>query len=381
MAGTFSSHWWPEEEPIYEPDMLRSEVSLEQELAGLCVLKAISRPDSGMQPLGDLDSDGRGTNVSALRVALSLAQDPTTTLHLSEPRIIYGCIKLLKTIKSQRGTIFDELGPGWLCFRLLVIALDTCLLERFDKLEETLALPNQRPNIRAAPHILVSAHLAHGIYSRFDDITAGRCDWVFGWSISPYKPLLSASEALDLMNIIWEDRKLFLRVIYSCVATSRPGLSGLMFLFLRSIAHMKLQPNTNMRIPGARFCELVIRYLLVADKHQRVPMILMCDTETEAFISIGTHIPRHVDPEDSRVISTAFIRQLTAGDDPDILRRREPCTMLRLVPLAIDIKAQSLIPDVVGCIIEYGWFALPTIHEQSNKEPWGVIAIIFEALR
>ncbi|CAE7149945.1 unnamed protein product [Rhizoctonia solani] len=390
MTTTSSFYWWPEEAsapPVYEPDMQRSEISLEQELAGLRVLKAISQSASGIQPLDKPNSDtGRGFDVSALQTALSLAQDPATILHLSDPSIISGCIKLLRTIKNQRGTIFpynNELG--WLCFRLLVIVLDICLLERYDKLEETMVLPNQRPDIRAAPHILASAHLACGVYAQLDAINAGDdCDWVFGWSISSDQPrqklLLPPSEALNLMNIIWEDRKLFLRVLYSCATTSRPVLCGLLFLFSRGLAHMReLRPLANMTILGSRFYELAVRYLLVTDKYQQI-IQLMCDHETQSFIGIGPRVPRHVDSEDSRAILTAFIRRLTAGDDPDILRRREPCTTLRLVPVAIDTEAQNLIPEVVRCIIEYGWSVLPTIEGQLGQAG-GAISLIYEALR
>ncbi|KDN42277.1 hypothetical protein RSAG8_06944, partial [Rhizoctonia solani AG-8 WAC10335] len=275
------THWWPYQgpnHPAYEPDMQRSEISIEEELAGLRALKIISQSSEVQSPIQPNANAGRGIEVSALHSAITLAQDPATIRHLSDPGIISGCIKLLMTMKNRRtGTISpfsNELG--WLCLRLLVITLDICLLERYERLEETLTLSNQRLDIRAAPHILASIHLTCGITAQLDIMDAGGdCDWVFGWSVSSPLPrqtlLLPASETLALINVLWEDRKLFMHSLYSCSPTSRPGLCTLVFMLSRSLVHIRSQLSPDMATLESRLYELGVRYLLVADRNQRSP--------------------------------------------------------------------------------------------------------------
>ncbi|CAE6409245.1 unnamed protein product, partial [Rhizoctonia solani] len=386
MTSTVDPDWLPEEEsPIDEPNMQRFEVPLEEELMGIRVLTSIQSISESFS-LEQLNSDrdaGYEVIEPVLHVVLSFALDPATIIHLSEPRIVSGCMKLLKMIKNRRGTIFPTSSEnGWLCFKLLVIALDLCLVKRYSKLEETMALLKQRFNTRTPPHIMVSARLTHELYAEFDAMQAGKdCDWVFGWSTSPGKPrqtlLLSEPETLDLMSMIWEDRKLYLHAIHSCVV--RPGFCGLMFLFFRCLVRMRLQPSANLKILESRFYELAVRYLLVTGKYQSVIIQNMCDVEAKSFLSIGARAPRHVDAEDSRLILTAFIQRLTTGDNPELLRGREPGTMLRLVVFAIDTGAQSLIPRVIQCIVEYGWSLLSRIEGELGK--FGeLIAAIFQAL-
>lgn len=57
------------------------------------------------------------------------------------------------------------------------------------------------------------------------------CDWILGWGESdgrPHQdPLLLESDVLQLWDLLFEDRKMFLKALYY---TDLPGLSGVMFL-------------------------------------------------------------------------------------------------------------------------------------------------------
>ncbi|CAE6377877.1 unnamed protein product [Rhizoctonia solani] len=387
LKAAMSVHWWPDRgsaQPAYECDMQRSEISIEQELAGLLALKIISQTSSEIQSQIQPNSNTSCGDASVLHSALALAQDPATIRHLSDPDIVSGCIKLMTTVKDKRSISPFSSEVGWLSLRLLVIALNICLLERYDRLEETLALFNQRHDIRAAPHILASAHLSYGITTQLSIIdTGGDCDWVFGWSVSPFGRqtcLLPASEALALLNVLWEDRKLFMRSLYSCHPNSLPGLCALLFMFARSLVHLRPQLNQDVAIPESRLHELAIRYLLVADRYQCFPTVRICESSPKTFFSTWPRAPKHVDAEDSQTMMTAFIRQLTASDKVDILEGREPFMMLQLIPFAIHPEAQSLIPEVMHCIMKYGWCLTLSSERQSNKA-LGFEGAIFDALR
>lgn len=62
----------------------------------------------------------------------------------------------------------------------------------------------------------------------------GHCDWVLGWAElnhhAPLDTLVPRSDASTLLDLLWMDRKLFLKALSM---TYSPGLSGIMFLLWR----------------------------------------------------------------------------------------------------------------------------------------------------
>jgi hypothetical protein len=63
-----------------------------------------------------------------------------------------------------------------------------------------------------------------------------RCDWILNWAKSKHHtfedPLAIQSDLWILLNVLYEDRKLFLAAFAS---TFSPGLSGVLFLLWRYI--------------------------------------------------------------------------------------------------------------------------------------------------
>ncbi|CAE6445980.1 unnamed protein product [Rhizoctonia solani] len=133
---------------------------------------------------------------------------------------------------------------GYLGFNLLVSALNSCLLERWNELDEARTLTTQVAN--ATPQIVTSNTLASAVLTQFDVASSGGdCDWVLGWSSSPsgrhYAPLLLQSDISTLLNMLWDDRKSFLKAqsltqsIHGSI-----GLAGLMFVFSRYLSRRRL---------------------------------------------------------------------------------------------------------------------------------------------
>ncbi|KAH7320365.1 hypothetical protein B0J17DRAFT_685837 [Rhizoctonia solani] len=75
--------------------------------------------------------------------------------------------------------------------------------------------------------------------------------------------------------------------------------------------------------------------------------------------------PKHVDPEDSRVVMSAYIKQLSDDRDP-LAIARDPSVAPSFVPLAIDAQTQDLLPAAMQCTIKYAWCALLD-EEEADK--------------
>jgi hypothetical protein len=88
------------------------------------------------------------------------------------------------------------------------------------------------PGLR--PLLLLSKHVSRVIQGLIENESDRNYDWILGWSKSPghsQQPVLvSRPEALSLLNMLWEDRKMFLRAFTS---TYSPGLSAVIFLLWR----------------------------------------------------------------------------------------------------------------------------------------------------
>ncbi|CAE6479027.1 unnamed protein product, partial [Rhizoctonia solani] len=83
--------------------------------------------------LGSDDNTAPAVALSSLETALVLAQDQATIHHLANPAVISGCIRLIQAAINQSPGVISLFSHeyGYLCFRLLSVALDTCLLREW----------------------------------------------------------------------------------------------------------------------------------------------------------------------------------------------------------------------------------------------------------
>ncbi|CUA78358.1 hypothetical protein RSOLAG22IIIB_13096 [Rhizoctonia solani] len=169
-----------------------------------------------------------------------------------------------------------------------------------------------------------------------------------------------------LLDILWDDRKLFLRALMLDVPIAS-GLSGLLFLFSRRVA----QEDDSQQNPSSlrkKLHELASRYYLVQDGSQIAPTLNVISSNPCYGDWITT--PKHVDPEDSRWIMTAFIKRLSERSYPEPLIEEDASMMLHFVPLATDALTQDIIPAVLKHAIEYGWLVLLAQEDQDEiKRP------------
>ncbi|KEP46561.1 hypothetical protein V565_192420 [Rhizoctonia solani 123E] len=366
----------------YYPDFIRSSLSMDSELAGL----------QAMEKIAQLSTEARapaqqhtvyGIEVSTLQSALQLSVDPLTIGHLANPSVINSCVQLMQTVGGRPGPPSPfSYEYGYLSFNLLVSALNSCLLERWNELDEARTLTTQVAN--ATPQIVTSNTLASVVLTQFDVASSGGdCDWVLGWSSSPsgrhYAPLLSQSDISTLLNMLWDDRKFFLKAqsltqsIHGSI-----GLAGLMFVFSRYLSRRRVSEKTPYEETLAnKLNELVFRYILVASKYQREAAIRVIDTiPTDAK---WTSTAKHVDADDSKLILASFINQLANENDPGILVKQDVTMMLRYVPLALDTDSQELLPEVLKWTLKYDWSVLVDMDEKVPIESF--LPIAFAGLR
>ncbi|KAG8713256.1 hypothetical protein FRC08_013499 [Ceratobasidium sp. 394] len=124
---------------VVSSDMDRLDLSVDSELAGLQAMQEISQLAA--------EAPREKSYVYAIESALLLARDPATIRHLTNPPVISGCIRLMKTTAHIASPFAHEYG--YLCFKLLVATLNICLLERWSKVEEALTLCDEFPTTAA----------------------------------------------------------------------------------------------------------------------------------------------------------------------------------------------------------------------------------------
>ncbi|CAE7178948.1 unnamed protein product [Rhizoctonia solani] len=356
----------------YPPsDINGSTLSMDSEATGLRAMREIAglATDIRIPAPTQLANKSNSISIHSLQLALRLSQDPMKMHHLADPPVISSCIRLMKAIVGQTSGVASPFSYefGYLCFRLLVITLNTCLLDRWGRLDQAQARLDQYPHVAA--HVLISMEVSLAVHKQFENIVnGGDCDTVLGLPTSntqrrPQKPaLLSPSEIETLLDVIWDDRKLFLRALMLDVPIAS-GLSGLLFLFARRVA----QESDSQQDPSPlrrKLYELALRYCLVQDSSQIVSTLNVISSSPCYGGWINT--AKHVDAEDSRWIMTSFIKRLSERSDPDDLIKEDVSMMLRYVPLSTDTLTQDLLPEVLKYSIEYGW-SLLLAREDKNE--------------
>lgn len=187
--------------------------------------------------------------LSTLKSVLRMALDPDMLHLFAFPSIIGGCIKLMSIVKQSGKTSVSELPIfsliflttckpfsyeyGYLCFRILTISLSACLLERSYCLDDTADYMLSEPN-KSVLQIL-SERVSKVVQREIISAAGGRhCDYILGWvrlkDHSPREALVSRPDASMLLDLLWTDRKYFLKAL---TLTYSPGLSGVMFLLWR----------------------------------------------------------------------------------------------------------------------------------------------------
>ncbi|KAG8708840.1 hypothetical protein FRC11_006140, partial [Ceratobasidium sp. 423] len=276
---------------------------------------------------------------------------------LGNPLVVRGCIKLMKSISR-----FGRCSPfsyeyGHLCFRILLVAFDYCVLRLSSSHEcwmtETTQPENQLLKEGVAPRLsqavskvidecLVKDNVEY--YSKFIVLLP--------WTDAYTGPLVRPHDIRVLTQILEGDRKHFLIFIRSNYSLRPSALLYTMF----QVMH-RTPPTSENRPFVQGFLHVYTRTLLLAPgdafrrgwQHQYLMHLL------EEYESIR----QPLDAEDSKLVLRAYTDRLTVLSDDSSLHPRATSTLavelLQFVLPLISDGSEALIPPTIRATLRSMW--------------------------
>ncbi|KAH7325306.1 hypothetical protein B0J17DRAFT_229568 [Rhizoctonia solani] len=201
----------------------------------------------------------------------------------------------------------------------------------------------------------------------------GACDWVMGWASTEghpdSQPFLSSPDLLSLLNVLWENRKLFVQALFR---TYFPGLSGVIFVLWRyTCSSSESASISSNKLMTAPFCEILWRSMLVATEDQFTTLHFINNfVYYEKKVDFWDKSPKYVDLEDSCTLLDVLSARLVPTDR----RLFKPMSMLPLVSLLktvmelIQPGSEGCYPALLTGLVERFWTAL-----EENELPEDII--------
>ncbi|CAE6455800.1 unnamed protein product [Rhizoctonia solani] len=326
MGIPVHSRWGPPLEQYvlhYDKAFLRGQINLAEEVvssAKKCMQIIITISEEGDE--AKIDSLAKKITLAMLHSVLLPSLSMSGIVYLARPGLITGCTRLMKTVKVDGIISPFSYEYGYLCFNISKIALGICLVEKFHKrnilhlMERIHAEHQTRDN---------TSFLTEHLSQLFLDETQKnprepRCAWIFGWSDPPAHGghsglIVSESDALDLMNVLCNDRKALLKSLSS---TYTPGSSIILFLIWQYMIRKGLQrelPNPPFRPPLlGPFLDLLWRFTLVTTPSDYG---FIFSGAMAGMFHLGKLTESAVDVEDSRTIINTYIKGIPPAQDTE----------------------------------------------------------------
>ncbi|CAE6423256.1 unnamed protein product [Rhizoctonia solani] len=280
-----------------------------------------------------------------LESVLELTCFPRELGNFAAPKLIAGCIVLMSSVKPSPFTY----EYGYLCFRLLLIALNTCLLKYGKHLDKTILIMDRAPLghqlsafwHEAAYRVAGEINLGNEISPGIHNLASLRL-----WTT----PLLGRPQMDKLLNILHTDLKYFLAALRG---GNSLGLSGLMYIMWNRLENEKAcLDEVSYKERLFKPCHRVFsRFRLATSNFGWEPHVLRylyhhagMDNFQEEYI---------IDVDDSRNIIQAYIDYMESFD-------------IRFKCFDINILMNIVAPLVApGCED-----LLPTVFETSVRVLW-----------
>ncbi|QRW24902.1 glycosyltransferase family protein [Rhizoctonia solani] len=325
--------------------------------------------------------DPEGTKVVTLQVLesiLNLSMCPQTYHYFADPPLISGCLKLMGTVEAD-----DRMSPfsyeyGYLCFKIIVLAIGTNILLRTENLDMTIA--NMESDTNTELILILSGHVSRAIKSEIEIGNAGQpCSWVLGWVRVQDRrrlqltPLMLRSDILLLLDMLWDDRHFFLKTY---MMTHSPGLSGVMFVLWRYLysnsIFVESLPSENLAIP---FCEILWRYFLVATTDQLESLVYINnDVQLSSKADQWTDSSKHVTLDDLRIVLQAYTGRMSLVDSPTYLSLEINAilVLLNFVTQIMQPRVEFLLPPLIGNTLDRIWEIINNKKEDDQETIIGI---------
>ncbi|KAG8708950.1 hypothetical protein FRC11_006024 [Ceratobasidium sp. 423] len=255
-----------------------------------------------------IKSMARGITLQHLRDALDMSWYKGFMISLlAEPEVVRACVKLMATVIPEGHETASPFSYeyGYLCFRIAAISFSLCFTESLLDSAVKDALTDLR---RGNVHILevVSGLVADCVKHEVQlSPTLQNKKVSYGGVM-----ILQSRDALCLLDMLWADRNLFLRVI---LQTYTPGITALMHRFWQLWRNDRLTSSDGDLRLGVPLYELLRRYHLGVTRDQ--------DTALSALLSdtlfLGDLWLSHsqlLDAKDSKTLIYGYTHRLTTPE-------------------------------------------------------------------
>ncbi|KAF8749050.1 Lactonase, 7-bladed beta-propeller [Rhizoctonia solani] len=264
--------------------------------------------------------DPEGTKVVTLQVLesiLNLSMCPQTYHYFADPPLISGCLKLMGTVEAD-----DRMSPfsyeyGYLCFKIIVLAIGTNILLRTENLDMTIA--NMESDTNTELILILSGHVSRAIKSEIEIGNAGQ-----------------------------------------------PVVGFLAGIFVESL------PSENLAIP---FCEILWRYFLVATTDQLESLVYINnDVQLSSKADQWTDSSKHVTLDDLRIVLQAYTGRMSLVDSPTYLsfEINAILVLLNFVTQIMQPGVEFLLPPLIGNTLDRIWEIINNKKEDDQETIIGI---------
>ncbi|CAE6513653.1 unnamed protein product [Rhizoctonia solani] len=306
-------------------DQYTESYGLNDAMKRISLVEDIQRPaQAAIERIGQVWSkkSDHGVNLSDLQAVLAFSQSAGAYPSFASPSLISGCIYLMAEIKvSGKSTPFSY-EYGYLCFRIMSVALGMCLLDRSGTMESAIETMTDNQHIAL---IQTLARLVDGVVEDAVRHAAGphkqAYNCILGWTHCPEHPkrekMISRADAATLFGVLWDDRESFLKVM---AATVPPVLSSVIYLLWRYVIYERYlqvqhSPESGPPISGNVFMQIFWRaYLTIApDQNRTFNLISTYENYGLGFRSQYRDASGHTTLEDTKQMMRAYTNQVLRG--------------------------------------------------------------------
>ncbi|KAF8722201.1 hypothetical protein RHS02_08752, partial [Rhizoctonia solani] len=319
-------------------------------ITGICELVSMKESDG--------DKLAAQITLSMLRSIIDLTLLPGGLVELGYPDLVGGCIKLMGTVKLSGKCMPFRYEYGYLCFRILVIALDVCLLQRAGRFDGILA----RIQVESEAEVLLIlskevSELVQNAYT--DEHGIKHFDWMLGLVSGsifgpPQQVFMDSHGPVDLVSCLHQDRKTFLNVLNS---TYFPGLSAvfcLLWRYMNSPIHDKSNTRCLDEDLASSFREMFFRYCLVAPGIEQAALVAIYSHDVSWWKPASQVL---IDQEDSRQKLVIYNQRLASIDTHCLFISNASIIpiLLRYLSAKIHSGVEDLLPELFGLTIQRLW--------------------------
>ncbi|KAG9122489.1 hypothetical protein FRC07_001103 [Ceratobasidium sp. 392] len=296
----------------------------------------------------------RELSLLMLESIVSLTAYPESIRMLSDSTLLDACVQRLFQLQRQ-----DPLYPfgyehGYLLFRIGVLSTGILMLSREpDRLEWVITEMSAAARSENSSKLMMKyindsvAVMVYGLNKDHHSISS-----FLGWTPEDgLKPLISPPKAMTLLDILWKDRKGFLR---AWGETHAPELYGLLVLLWSCLE------TTGTPDQWAMFANIFHRYCLVAGDDSPALNPLKESLSARSLNPLDpSPVHRQVDLEDSRMALRIYTERIASRSlSYPALSFADACFVLMYLfwgPNAIMRGTEDLLVPLMRATFEYYW--------------------------